>query len=148
MNAEPGVEFCDTNVLVYAYDATAGEKRQIAKDLLVRLWDAHRGAISVQVLQEFYVTLTRKVAQPLTPAAGREIVSDLASWRIAEPERKDVLDAIDASVRWGVSFWDAMILVAAAKCGASIVWSEDLADGQTYGEVVVRNPFGVQREEA
>ena len=78
------VEFCDTNIIVYAYDATAGAKRERAALLLERLWKEGAGALSVQVLQELYVTLTRKIPRPLaTHEAG--IVSDLASWHVVSP---------------------------------------------------------------
>jgi predicted nucleic acid-binding protein len=134
-------EFCDTNVLVYAYDQTASEKRDQARQLVERLWESGAGVISVQVLQELYVTLTRKVPARLSPENARSIVADLATWRVIEPAHEDVLVAIDASRRWKVSFWDAMILIAAGKAGVLTLWSEDLTDGQIYDGVVVRNPF-------
>jgi predicted nucleic acid-binding protein len=135
------VEFCDTNVFVYAYDTTAGTKRPAAKRLLERLWESGEGAVSVQVLQELYVTLTRKSAPPLAPADARAVVEDLATWRVVEPSRRDVSEAIDGAQRWRTSFWDAMILTAAIKAGAAVVWSEDLNDGQSYDGTTVRNPF-------
>lgn len=141
MNDE-GVEFCDTNILVYAYDLSAGEKRTTARRLLEGLWESGRGALSLQVLQEFFTTLTRKASPPVSASIARRIVEDLATWRVYEPGRADLFAAIDASMEWNISFWDAMILVAARRSGASILWSEDLNDGQEYGGVVVRNPFG------
>ena len=134
-------EFCDTNVFVYAYDTTAGTKRSAAKRLLERLWGSGEGVVSVQVLQELYVTLTRKAAPPLASADARALVQDLATWRVIEPSRRDVLEAIDGAQRWRTSFWDAMILTAASKAGAAVVWSEDLNDGQSYDGTTVRNPF-------
>ncbi len=135
------VEFCDTNVLVYAYDTTAGAKRERARALLERLWLDGSGALSVQVLQELFVTLTRKIAAPLEPAVARGIVADLATWQVAGPTSTDVLAAIDASVRWQLSFWDAMIVTAAQRIGATIVWSEDLQDGRTFDGLTVRDPL-------
>lgn len=140
--SDEGVEFCDTNILVYAYDLSAGEKRTIAKRLVEALWESGRGALSLQVLQEFFTTLTRKVSPPVSALTVRRIVEDLATWRVHEPGRPDLFAAIDASIEWGISFWDAMILVAARRSGATVIWSEDLNDGQEYGGVVVRNPFG------
>jgi predicted nucleic acid-binding protein len=134
-------EFCDTNVFVYAYDMTAGTKREQAARLLRRLWQLGEGVVSVQVLQELFVVLTSKIPQPLSAQDARTIVSDLRTWRVVEPGHQDVLDAIDLSGRRQVSFWDAMILTAAIGAGASIVWSEDLNDGQTYDSTTVRNPF-------
>ena len=135
-------EFCDTNVFVYAYDRSAGAKRDQARRLLERLWATGDGIVSVQVLQELYVTLTRKAAPPVAPPVAQALVQDVATWQVVEPGREDVLAAIDAAQRWRVSFWDAMILTAAAKAGAAVVWSEDLNDGQTYDGARVRNPFG------
>jgi predicted nucleic acid-binding protein len=136
-------EFCDTNIIVYAFDTTAGAKHERAKLLLERLWQEGVGALSVQALQELFVTLTRKIARPLNPLAARGIVADLATWNVVQPSAPDVLTAIDASVRWQVSFWDAMIITAAQRAGAVVVWSENLSSGQGFDDVTVRNPFDV-----
>ena len=136
------VEFCDANVVVYAYDSSAAAKHQEAQNLLNRLWVSRSGALSLQVLQEVYVNLTRKLRPAYSPTDARAIIGDLATWRsVVEPTRRDVIDAAEQSELWGISFWDAMILVAARRAGASIMWSEDLSDGQSYDGVVVRNPF-------
>lgn len=105
------------------------------------LWEKGEGVVSVQVLRELFVTLTTKVSPPVPVVQAREIVSDLLSWRVAEPTGDDLIEAIDMSARWRISFWDAMILAAARKTGASVVWSEDLKEGESYEGVVVRNPF-------
>jgi predicted nucleic acid-binding protein len=135
------VEFCDTNVLVYAYSSAAGARWRLASALVDRLWEARSGCLSVQVLQEFYVAATRKGDPPLDPAVARRILGTLSHWRVVEPTARDVLDAADNAARWQVSFWDAMLLTTANKAEASILWTEDLNDGQTYGGVTVRNPF-------
>jgi predicted nucleic acid-binding protein len=134
-------EFCDTNVIVYAYDASAGDKRARAKQLLESLWDSGEGVLSVQVLQELFVTLTRKLASPLPGVDARAIVSDLATWRIIEPTRGDVLEAIDVALSWQLALWDALIVTDARRAGAEVLWSEDLNHGQAFGGTVVRNPF-------
>src|SRR5438445_9492764 len=134
-------EFCDTNILVYAYDRTAGTKQELARELVQRLWREESGAVGIQVLQELFVTLTRKVAAPVETRIARGIVADIATWRVIEPRAADVLAAIDATGRWQVSFWDAMILTAADRAGARVLWSEDLADGQSYDAVTVKNPL-------
>jgi predicted nucleic acid-binding protein len=110
--------------------------------LLERLWTDGTGVVSVQVLQELYVTLTRKIARPLDAATVRGIVADLAAWHIVRPTELDVLAAIDASVRWQLSFWDAMILTTAQIAGATTLWSEDLSAEQTFDGLNVKNPFG------
>lgn len=134
-------EFCDTNVLVYANDPTAGAKHERATQLVGDLWDAGNGVVSVQVLQELFVILTRKLPAPMSAEDARAVLEDLTTWSVVEPTKLDVLAAIDACVRWQISFWDAMVLVAAQKVGAGVLWSEDLNDGQDYDGIVVRNPF-------
>ena len=135
------VEFCDTNVVVYAYDTSAGAKHVQARQLLERLWLEGAGAVSLQVLQELFVTLTRKIPQPLSTPTARAIIADLATWPVVVPAPSDVLSAIDATVKWKLSFWDALIVVAAQRSGATMVWSEDLNAGQTFDSVTLRNPF-------
>lgn len=134
-------EFCDTNIVVYAYDESAGSKRSIAEELILRLWRARDGVVSIQVLQESYVSLISKPQPPVPPALARRAIQNLSRWRVVAPDRNDVLNAIDTSLRWQVSFWDAMLLVTARKAGASVLWSEDLKHGENYDGVVVRNPF-------
>ena len=133
----PG-EFCDTNVLVYAYDRSDTRKQRQAADLLDRLWTDHAGIVSVQVLQELFVTLRRK----LPAEDARAIVLDLSeAWPVIEPSGHDVVAAIDRGEEWQLSFWDAMMLTAANKAGAEVVWTEDLQHGQRYGDVRALNPF-------
>jgi predicted nucleic acid-binding protein len=134
-------EFCDTNILVYAYDNTAGAKHAQARTLVERLWREESGVLSVQVLQELFVTLTSKVAAPLAAHTARGLVADLATWQVVEPGAADVIAAIDGAVRWQLSFWDAMIVTAAQRAGALVLWSEDLNDGQRFDGVTARNPL-------
>ncbi|MGH2442587.1 MAG: PIN domain-containing protein [Chloroflexota bacterium] len=136
-------EFCDTNLIVYAYDVTAGPKHEQAGILLAQLWESGTGVVSIQVLQELFVALTRKIPQPLPLADARAIVSDMITWRVIEPRSLDVLAAIDKKERWCVSFWDAMILTCAIRAGAKTVWSEDLNHGQAYDGTVACNPFAL-----
>lgn len=141
MSARPGYQFVDTNLLVYAHDTSAGAKRDCAVALLEALWESRLGCLSIQVLQEFYVTITRKVAQPLETGAAAQILADLSVWRVQTPEVRDVLAAIELQRRYGLAFWDAMILQSAARLGCEIVWSEDLNPGQIYEGVRAVNPF-------
>lgn len=135
------LQFVDTNVLVYAHDASAGEKHNRARALVEELWETGTGCLSVQVLQEFYVTVTQKVPQPLAPEAAARIIECLANWRVHAPDAGDVLEAIEIQRRHRVSFWDAMILRSAGALGSEVIWSEDLNPGQQYGKVKVVNPF-------
>lgn len=141
MNDEALLEFVDTNIMVYAHDRSAGRKHTVAKELVRRLWDSGRGCLSVQVLQELYVTVTKKTRKPLEPEEARRVVHDLALWRSFAPDPADVLGAIDLARRHNVTFWDAMILWSAAQLGCDAVWSEDLNPDQTYDGVRVVNPF-------
>ncbi len=140
MSANPR-QFVDTNVLIYAHDRSAGEKHAQAVSLLKRLWQDRAGCLSIQVLQEFYVNVTRKVAQPLAPEAAAQIIADLAVWEVHSPNVSDVVSAIQLQTRYQLSFWDAMILTSAQQLDCETVWSEDLNAGQEYGNAVVRNPF-------
>ena len=135
------VEFVDTNILVYAYDQTAGEKHETAFRLMERLWDSGEGVLSTQVLQEFYVALTGKIPNRLPARRAREIIADFGTWTVATVEIPDVLRASEISDRYRVNFWDGLILAAAQKEDAEKVWSEDFNHGQTYGGVLVQNPF-------
>lgn len=141
MNAEPAREFVDAKVLVYAFDASAGVKQQLAERLLERLWNGGTGCLSVQVLQEFFVTVTRKVARPLSIDEAADRIREFAAWKIFAPTADDVLSAIAVHKQAQVSFWDAMVVEAAAQSGCDVLWSEDLNDGQLLRGVRIRNPF-------
>jgi predicted nucleic acid-binding protein len=120
---------------------TAGEKHSRARALVEELWDTREGCLSVQVLQEFFVTTTRKIPRPLDAAAAARIIDDLAHWHVHAPAAGDVLAAIEVHRGGGASFWDAMILRSAQELGCVTVHSEDLNPGQSYQGVQVRNPF-------
>ena len=141
MSADVSREFVDANVLVYAYDPSAGRKHAAAARLIERLWHAGTGCLSVQVLQEFFVTVTRKVAQPLTIDEGADRVREFAAWRVFAPTADDVLGAIGLQKEAKLHFWDAMIVQAAAESGCDVLWTEDLSDGQLVRSVRIRNPF-------
>ncbi|KYH31696.1 PIN domain-containing protein [Neomoorella mulderi] len=134
-------QFVDTNILVYAHDISAGTRHVKAKALLTELWNSGNGCLSIQVLQEFYVTITQKVSRPLAPETAASIIRDLACWQVHTPKPPDVLEAIEIQMRHKVSFWDAMILRSAQALDCSTLWSEDLNPGQHYGAIRVLNPF-------
>jgi predicted nucleic acid-binding protein len=133
--------FVDTNVLVYAHDDSAAGKRDQARALVEQLWQSRDGCLSVQVLQEFFVTVTRKIARPLGPETAKEIIADFSRWRVHAPAAGDVLAAISIHQDTGISFWDAMIVRSAAETGCPVLYSEDLNAGQEYTGVLVENPF-------
>jgi len=134
-------QFVDTNVLVYAHDVSAGVKRDRALDLVRSLWESGQGCLSIQVLQEFYVTVTRKVSRPLDLDAAAQVVADLGRWKTHAPQPRDVLEAIRLQGRTRISFWDAMILHSAASLECQLVWSEDLKPGRSSAGVFIENPF-------
>ncbi|HME32080.1 MAG TPA: PIN domain-containing protein [Terriglobales bacterium] len=131
----------DTNVMVYAYDRSAGEKHKGAKALLEQLWNSDRGVLSTQVLQEFCVNLRRKASRPLSVDETRPLIQDYSSWEIVVNTPESILQALDIEARYKISFWDALIIQAAESSGAVILYSEDLASGQNYGSIRVVNPF-------
>ena len=132
--------FVDSNVLIYAHDVDAGRKRDVAKALLRDLWLARTGVLSTQVLHEFYVNVTRKIRTPVSKAAARAVVATYIPWCL-EPETSDVNEAFRVEDEARISFWDALIVVAAARSGATRVLSEDLNPGQIISGVTVINPF-------
>jgi predicted nucleic acid-binding protein len=133
--------FLDTNILVYAYDRSAGDKHTVAVKLLEECWENETGCLSIQVLQEFFVIITRKVATPLDHQTARQIVADLSHWRLQSPDASDLLQAIDLQQSYRLSFWDAMVVQSATLLGCKQLLSEDLNHGQVYGKVQVINPF-------
>jgi predicted nucleic acid-binding protein len=135
------VEFVDTNVLVYAYDPSADRRHAAACDLLDRLWRDGRGVLSVQVLQEFYVTITRKVRVPVSADIATDRLRGLLRWRVHAPLADDVVAAASISARHQISLRDAMIVRSASQAGCHTLWTEDLNDGQQIDSVRVRNPF-------
>ena len=141
MSAEPAPPFVDTNVLVYAYDASAGTKATLARNLLRELWESGGACLSIQVLQEFFVTITRKVPKPLERRRAARIVEDLTRWRVHSPQSIDVLEAIEVHLRSRISLWDAMIVRSALQLGCREILSEDLSPGPVHRGVTVRNPF-------
>lgn len=141
MSAESPREFVDANVLVYAFDASAAGKQQAAQRLVERLWQTGGGCVSVQVLQEFFVTVTKKVAKPLGVNEAAARIRELSAWRVFAPTAGDVLDAISVHLQAKIAFWDSMIVVAAAELSCDVLWTEDLNDHQSLRGVQIRNPF-------
>ncbi len=133
--------FVDTNVLVYAYDRASGWKHGRARDLVEKLWNEGSGILSTQVLQELYVNVRRKARPSVPQEEARTLVADYLAWDPVVNDGAAVLEAVDVGHRHQLSFWDALIVVAARKGGASVIYSEDLNHGQMFGSVQVLNPF-------
>src|SRR5208282_6381749 len=133
--------FVDTNILIYAHDRSAGVKHERARQLVERLWTSGQGVLSTQVLQELCVNLRRKVARPVPLDEIRRLIEDYTSWEIVTNTPEGVIQALEIESRYKTSFWDALILQAAEQAGAAILYSEDMAPGQSYGPVRVVNPL-------
>lgn len=135
-----GKTFVDTNILIYAHDMDAGEKQQVAKGVLRELWSERTGVLSMQVLQEFYVNVTRKIATPLPKDVARLVVTSYAIW-CAETTPSEIAAAFRIEDESQIGFWDALIVSSAEKSGASRILSEDLNAGQRIAGIRIENPF-------
>lgn len=133
--------FVDTNILLYAHDKDAGTKQRQAAGRLRKLWDAESGRLSTQVLQEFYVNVTRKIRKPLGLDLAREIVRNYGLWVESPISPRTIVRASEISEIWRLSFWDSMIVAAAEQDGAAELLSEDLHPGQVIAGVRIVNPF-------
>jgi predicted nucleic acid-binding protein len=133
--------FVDTNVLVYARDARESTKQPLAAAWIERLWREQTGRTSMQVLSEFYVTVTRTLRPGLTPAAAWEDVQSLLSWRPQPIDATLMQRARDIEQRHRTGWWDSLIVAAAQLQNCAVLLSEDLQDGGAYGGVIVRSPF-------
>lgn len=133
--------FVDTNILLYAHDLDAGARHQSAAALVRQLWETGGAIISIQVLQEFYVNVTRKIANPLPLAEARGLIKAYLAWQVECPETTAVLRASEIQERNQLSFWDAMIVATACQGGATVLLSEDLNPSQVIEGIRVENPF-------
>ncbi len=131
--------FIDTNVLVYTDDKATQAKQQIALDLVARHRKERTGVVSLQVLQEYFVTITRKLQVDLQVA--RRKVELLAELDVATPDVADILAAIDIQRLHGFSFWDALVLRSAKQAGCAVLFSEDMQDTREIDGVRIVNPF-------
>jgi predicted nucleic acid-binding protein len=131
--------FFDTNVLVYADDESAPVKQRRARDLVAEHRRGGTGVVSLQVLQEYFVTVTRKLK--VDPRTARRKVELLSEFDVAAPQVADILAAIDLHRLHRFSFWDALILRSAQQAGCSVLLSEDFQDGREIDGIEVVNPF-------
>ncbi len=131
----------DTNVLVYAYDSSAGKKHQTACDIVKKLWESGQGVLSIQVLQEFFVTVVKKIPHPIDEVIASEIIKDLMHWKVVNNDGNILLGAINIKKRYQFSFWDSLIVEAAVSSGANILLTEDLSHQQSVNGLLIQNPF-------
>ncbi len=132
--------FVDTNLLYYSNTESPDPRHARARELVEPLWSAAgKAAVSVQVLQELHVNLIRKAG--LDPSAACRRVSVYLAWKVVDNDRLLLKAAFDVQARWKLNYWDCLIVAAAQRCSAAVLWSEDLSHGQQYDEVRVLNPF-------
>jgi predicted nucleic acid-binding protein len=136
----PAAEFLDTNILVYAYDASDPRKQSLAQELIRRAL-AGEFLISAQVLSEFASTLFHKISPPATTEQLISILDALAPIKTISPDEETVRRAVEAHSSCGLHFYDAMIVAAAEQAACTRIWSEDLNPGQEYLGIKVENPF-------
>jgi predicted nucleic acid-binding protein len=131
--------FLDTNILVYADDAANPVKQRKAIDLITAHRSLQTGVLSLQVLQEYFVTVTRKLK--LDPGVAREQVEYFSGFHVARPDVNDILAAIDLHRLHGLSYWDALVLRMAKQTGCRVVLSEDMQHGRAVDGLEIVNPF-------
>lgn len=131
--------FLDTNVLIYAVSSSPDEagKKERALELIQ---DMDFG-LSAQVLQEFYVNVTKKIAHPLSPEVAVDLLQQFRQFPLVQTDYPLVVAGVEVALRYGISYWDGAIVAAAETLGARTLFSEDLSHGQRYGGVRVVNPF-------
>lgn len=144
MNYTKGKFFVDTNLLVYAYDSSAGKKWRTSLEVLSLLWTHRTGVLSTQVIQDLFVSLTQKVKNPILPETAKEIISDLIRWPLVVNDGGNILRAFDLQIKYHFSFWDSLILEAAITSKSEFLLSEDFQDGQVIESVTIINPFLVE----
>ena len=133
--------FVDTNILVYAHDLSAGDRHDRAYAIIESLWEAETGVISTQVFQEFYVTITRKIKNPLKPTEAREIIRNYLAWPVLINDPEMTIQASEIEEKNSLSFWDAMIVAAALRLQAKKIITEDLNHGQIIEGILIENPL-------
>jgi len=133
--------FVDTNVLIYAHDLDAGKKHAVASQLIEELWMSHLGVVSIQVLQEFYVNITRKIPKPVSKATAAAHIEHYFVWPVVRPSATTMRKAFEIETRDKLSFWDAMIVSAAFQADVARILSEDLNAGQKIAGILIVNPF-------
>ncbi len=133
--------FVDTNVLVYARDSSEPDKQPAAAAWMRHLWETRSGCLSMQVLQEFYMTVTRKLEPGLSPAAARLEVQSLLAWEPLPIDTRVLTGAWELEDRLSLSWWDALIVAAAKVAGANKLLTEDLQEGLQIDGVLVVSPF-------
>jgi predicted nucleic acid-binding protein len=141
MTGERALSFVDSNVLVYAFDKGSSPKKLVAQRLMNELMEEDRLRVSTQVLQELFVTLTRKAIERCSSEEALAVLEDLTAWPLMVVDYAAIRAAVGLADEAKLSFWDALVVVAAARTGAAVLYTEDLNDGQEILGVRISNPF-------
>jgi len=136
-----GKVFLDANILVYAHDKDAGEKHSIAVEIVRDLWEKKSGVLSNQILQELYVGITKKILKPIAKAEAREVLRAYTCWSIREISPMSIIRAAEIEEKHRISFWDALVIIAAYEAKCEKILTEDLNSGQVIEGVLIENPF-------
>lgn len=133
--------FVDSNVLVYSRDRSESRKQERARSWLEGLWESRRGRVSAQVLEEFYVTVTRKLDPGLPAREARSDVRALGAWNPVSIDHSLLSAAWDIEDRYDFSFWDSLIVAAARRLDCGYLLTEDLQHGQELEGLQIVDPF-------
>lgn len=133
--------FLDTNIIVYAYDLSNKEKHAKAIEIIEELWASGLGVVSTQVLQEFFFTVTKKIAHPLHIKAAQEIIKDFLKWDVVVNNGDSIVEAIEIYQKYKYSFWDSLIITSAMRGSVNLLISEDFSHGQIINGIKITNPF-------
>jgi predicted nucleic acid-binding protein len=140
MDDEIGV-FVDTSVLVYAFDDSDSVRQAVAERAIVGLMESDKIRLSTHVLQEFYVAITQQVGNALSPSVALAILEELSAWPVLVVDFGLIRESVLVSKDQRLSFWDSLVLTAAARSGADTLYTEGLTHGQTMLGVQIVNPF-------
>lgn len=133
--------FFDTNILVYLFDTSDQARQQKAITCFQAALDQHTIALSTQVLQEFYAVTTRKLKPALPLEVASEQVKQFCAFDVVDSTGQSVCAALDLAVQYQLSWWDALVLEAAIRSKAQVLYSEDFSHGQRFGPLTIVNPF-------
>jgi predicted nucleic acid-binding protein len=133
--------FVDTDVLVYAFDDSDSVRQAVAERALTELMESDKLRLSTQVLQEFYVAVTGRVGNPLSPSVALSVTEELSAWPVLVVDYGLVRESILMSKNQPLSFWDSLVVTSAARSGAHTLFSEALTPGQALLGVQIVNPF-------
>ena len=141
MSGKEDYFFVDTNIIVYCFDDAAPQKKVKAISIMDELWDSRKGVLSLQVLKEFFVTVTLKLQNKMDLADAISVVNDLMTWNLFLETKASFAKSIDIVNKYGFSIWDAGILSSAIMSNCAVLYSEDMQNNQIIEGMRIINPF-------